>query len=589
MEWTSKPAGAAAQVDTRTSFYGLASAASIGANVGTMSSLKMRPLQIAHACVLRVVPLLCCLGGARAQSAQFIPIAGTSATPGSNGNGCYVNSQPRLSADGGTVGFTSYRGGVSTGAVPYDYAIWTQNGGTEVIAPSTSYGENFGWGIWGLSGDGTLACGSNWIWRRVGGYQSLDSTLNAQFPSVGYSVLFGCSQDGSVLAGWREGTVGIPAGGGDYFRWQLPQGAPQLLPRDAQHPEGYFTFNCVSGDGSVVGGQTYRSDATYGQTYAAALVTPAGTTLLTPESAGNATILRDLSFNGGVAVGQVSPGSPLGGFALESFRWSAANGLEVLPTPGTTSAAHACDSSGNTVVGAYLSFGTAGTRAYVWRAGSGATDLQVELTNTYGLGSALQGWTLLSATDVSADGSVIVGQGVNPSGCEQVFLVRLPPDPSTPTTLCAGDGSAGTTPCPCGNSGATGNGCANSVNPSGARLAAIGQARLAAPSLQLFGSGMPNATVLYFQGTAVLSGGAGVAFGDGLRCAGGTVVRLRTRQNSGGGSIVPAANEPTLAVLGSIPANGGTRLYQAWYRNSATYCTPASFNLTNAVSATWTP
>ena len=167
--------------------------------------------------------------------------------------------------------------------------------------------------------------------------------------------------------------------------------------------------------------------------------------------------------------------------------------------------------------------------------------------------------------------------------------MRLPPVPSTPTTLCAGDGSAGTTPCPCGNSGATGNGCASSVNPSGARLAAIGQARLAAPSLQLYGSGMPNAPVLYFQGTAALSGGAGVAFGDGLRCAGGTVVRLRTRQNSGGGSIVPATNEPTLAVLGSIPANGGTRLYQAWYRNSAAYCTSAAFNLTNAVAATWAP
>jgi hypothetical protein len=75
--------------------------------------------------------------------------------------------------------------------------------------------------------------------------------------------------------------------------------------------------------------------------------------------------------------------------------------------------------------------------------------------------------------------------------------------------------------------------------------------------------------------------------GDGLRCAGGTVVRLRTRQNRGDASIVPGANEPTLAVLGSIPASGGTRIYQAWYRNSATFCTSAAFNLTNAISATW--
>jgi hypothetical protein len=52
---------------------------------------------------------------------------------------------------------------------------------------------------------------------------------------------------------------------------------------------------------------------------------------------------------------------------------------------------------------------------------------------------------------------------------------------------------------------------------------------------------------------------------------------------------VVGANEPTLVVLGSIPASGGTRIYQAWYRNSATFCMSAAFNLTNAISATWAP
>ena len=33
----------------------------------------------------------------------------------------------------------------------------------------------------------------------------------------------------------------------------------------------------------------------------------------------------------------------------------------------------------------------------------------------------------------------------------------------------------------------------------------------------------------------------------------------------------------------------GTRYYQAWYRDSAPFCTPAFYNMTNAVQITWGP
>jgi hypothetical protein len=42
-------------------------------------------------------------------------------------------------------------------------------------------------------------------------------------------------------------------------------------------------------------------------------------------------------------------------------------------------------------------------------------------------------------------------------------------------------------------------------------------------------------------------------------------------------------------VRGSVPAGGGVRTYQAWYRNAAAFCSAATFNLTNAVEVTWTP
>jgi hypothetical protein len=162
--------------------------------------------------------------------------------------------------------------------------------------------------------------------------------------------------------------------------------------------------------------------------------------------------------------------------------------------------------------------------------------------------------------------------------------------PSVGTPYCFGDGTG--IACPCANTGASGHGCANSLNNSGAELAATGIAMVSADALALNGSGMPpNVSVLYFQGTSQTSGGTGVAFGDGLRCASGTIVRLATRTNDGTGASsygAPLGDTP-VSVRGQLPAGGGTRQYQAWYRNAAAFCTPSTFNLTNGLEIVWAP
>jgi hypothetical protein len=78
----------------------------------------------------------------------------------------------------------------------------------------------------------------------------------------------------------------------------------------------------------------------------------------------------------------------------------------------------------------------------------------------------------------------------------------------------------------------------------------------------------------------------GAVFGDGLRCAGGTAVRLKTTTNVGGGSQYPQAGDPSVSTKGAVTAPG-TRTYQVWYRNSAAFCTPSTFNLTNGVEVAW--
>ncbi len=151
--------------------------------------------------------------------------------------------------------------------------------------------------------------------------------------------------------------------------------------------------------------------------------------------------------------------------------------------------------------------------------------------------------------------------------------------------FCFGDGSASA--CPCGNAGAPGAGCANSAT-AGGMLSATGAASVSADTVVLAVAGLPpTAPGLYFQGTGRVNAGLGNAFGDGLRCAGGSVVRLGTKPSSAGTSSYPGAGDASVSTRGMLPAAGGTRTYQVWYRNVASFCTPDAFNLTNGVEIAW--
>jgi hypothetical protein len=77
-------------------------------------------------------------------------------------------------------------------------------------------------------------------------------------------------------------------------------------------------------------------------------------------------------------------------------------------------------------------------------------------------------------------------------------------------------------------------------------------------------------------------------FGDGLRCASGAVIRLRTRTNQAGVATVPLAGEPSLATMGQVtPGSGAIRACQVWFRVAASFCTSAPFNTTSALRVRW--
>ena len=99
---------------------------------------------------------------------------------------------------------------------------------------------------------------------------------------------------------------------------------------------------------------------------------------------------------------------------------------------------------------------------------------------------------------------------------------------------------------------------------------------------------MPDSAALYFQGTTREAGGSGVTFGDGLRCAGGTRVRLGTTTNVGGMSQYPSGAEPAVSVQGGC-SSGDVRTYQIAYRNPAPFCTSSTFNTSNGLEILWGP
>lgn len=201
---------------------------------------------------------------------------------------------------------------------------------------------------------------------------------------------------------------------------------------------------------------------------------------------------------------------------------------------------------------------------------------------------------------LSADGRYVafasLSRNLVPSDTNNASDVFVEVNSAASHGICFGDGvDTGTTPCPCATGGFE-RGCANSVVLAGGLLEMVGTASISGDTAILAGAGMPNSSVLYFQGTANPSTCAnppscttfttGVPFGDGLRCVSGTVLRLGTKTNSAGRSSYPAAGDLTISVKGLIAAPG-TRYYQGWYRNAASFCTASTFNLTNGVSVSW--
>jgi hypothetical protein len=122
-----------------------------------------------------------------------------------------------------------------------------------------------------------------------------------------------------------------------------------------------------------------------------------------------------ISSDGSTVVGVINATSHAG-------VWTAATGFVDIGTlPGDTiSQANAVNANGSVVVGFSSTIAT--QTAIRWTASAGMQSIQALLTAQ---GVSLAGWQLQTATGVSADGTVIVGNGNDPSHAAQAWIARL--------------------------------------------------------------------------------------------------------------------------------------------------------------------
>jgi hypothetical protein len=158
-------------------------------------------------------------------------------------------------------------------------------------------------------------------------------------------------------------------------------------------------------------------------------------------------------------------------------------------------------------------------------------------------------------------------------------------------SYCFGDGGVATH-CPCSNTGIYFRGCDNSATTGGAQLHATGATSPDSVVLQSSNE-LSTGLSIFLQGDAKLANG--LVFGDGVRCIGGGLKRLYSKNAFGGTVSAPGGGDLSItaqsAALGDVIPVGAKRYYQVYYRDpNLTFCPNPpgnSWNVSGAVAVTW--
>lgn len=325
--------------------------------------------------------------------------------------GDYRSRANAISSDGTTIVGTSFT------TLGQEGFRWTFNGGMVGIGDLS--GGVFGSQALDVSADGSIIVGNSgssfgteaFRWTAKSGMVGLGDLSGGSFIS-GAS---GVSADGTTIVGRSRSGIFNEA-----FQWTAESGMVGL----GFFPEGISSkASAVSGDGTVIVGE---NGTIHAEIKAFRWTAETGTqSLLSAEEDSSA---RAVSADGSMIVGTF--GNIISG---PGFLWLDDGQIvdlgDFVP--------NAISDDGSVIVGMHTVQPTdlPPPIAFIWDPIHGARDLQSILETDFNLD--LEGWDLRNATDVSADGTVIVGYGINPAGDIEAW-VAVVPEPATLLLLGAG-------------------------------------------------------------------------------------------------------------------------------------------------------
>ena len=293
----------------------------------------------------------------------------------------------------------------------------TVSGGMEVLSSVTGLplGE-----VRALSFDGSVLVGKSaegtaFRWSQIDGFQIIAGE------GSNFTAANAVSSDGSIVVG---GGYIFPFPPASAFRWTAATGAIRLGNLSGYDNSEAFA---VSNDGNVIVGVSYTG---LGIPYQGLDDQQAQAVRWVADGLGGFTVeaLGDLPggnvMSNALAVsadGTVIVGVSESDFGRDSFRWTATEGMQRLgdgALEGALEGAFGVSADGSVIVG-----GNQGN-PFVWDTNNGVRSLSTVL---FDLGvPGMDGWTILSAVGISADGRTIVGEAFNPQGDIEAWRAVLP-------------------------------------------------------------------------------------------------------------------------------------------------------------------
>ncbi len=291
---------------------------------------------------------------------------------------------------------------------------WTQ--GNPVVLLRDSSGNILGdlYEATSVSGDGSVIVGGNptpgfaFAFRWANGVAAPIPQLKG-IVSTANSV----STDGTIIAGDISPTVSNPSG------FTLTGTTLEIIPPSSLNLMTSGTI--MSANGAVVAGAIANGNGTI-----TAYQWQNGALIQWPGSTKEDSSPEAVSPDGSLVVGVADVGS---GGSPEPFEWT--NGAVTtlaLPSGYIQGSAMGVSTDGSTIVGS-ISKNALTNTAFIWTQTDGIQNLEQVLTTDDGLGARLTGWTLTKATAITPDGNTIVGDGIDPQGQQEGWIVNLKAPP----------------------------------------------------------------------------------------------------------------------------------------------------------------